>query len=1178
VIGERLGPYRILSELGAGGMGTVYLAEGDEGKVALKVIHPHLVESGGIFKRFLREAELGRRVVDGHVVATLGAGHADVEGRRVHYLVMEFVQGRTLREMLASLGAFPEALLREVALQAAAGLVAIHAARIVHRDLKPENILITDDQRVRIMDLGVAKLQEATFALTSEGQFAGSLLYAAPEQLTGDQVGPAADLYSLGVVLYELATAENPFRRDGAGAIIHAQLDDVPARADDRNPEVSPFLAEVIATLLAKKPAERFASAELLKSVLEEGERSSWWGEREARLRRLRAALPTIRVRRETSLLARDDALAELRHAWSEARRGKGRPLLVEGEAGIGKTRLVDEFVRSLEGQEVHVLYGAYPPHGATGGFWEALRNRFPGDLVTALSGYLEVTPSLVPAFAALVRNDSPPPGSAPLAPDAVATVACHLVRALAAEKPCLWIVEDLQFADAAGRGLFLALARAIEGHRVLLLGTTQPGLPAQEFGALPRIALRRLGAREVIELLREAFRSEHLARKLGGTIAYKSDGVPFFVFELIRALKEGRFVEVLPDGTYIQTEVISDLEVPSAVKDLLEARMRDLDRDQRAILDVAAVEGVAFDPALVAAVLDMKKVQVLRELAEIERRLGLVHCGAGLTRFDHNQLQEVLYQQLPPDLRAEYHALLADAFHAREGEQGGGGEGQFFLAYHHLRGSRPREALPHLERALRHLEQAQRHEIAADVGRRALPFLEGPERVRLLVRLARLEQILGQPLEERRAAEEAVALADTFPEEKGLRAEARHALALSLSYQGNAEQAQALMAEAVRLAEEAGDRRREMLTRRGLGTLALRADLDEAERQYERSLALAREIGDRDGETAALINLGIVAWHRGDLAASEARYLEGLALARAEGHLLWESNAIGNLGALYSDMARLEEAREQMVRQLELARQIGHRLGEANASGNLGLIAVERGFMKEAQERFQRHLELAHELADRDGIASAVGNLGAVAAMLGRFERSLELHEQRLAMARAAGNRRTEALSLSAIADVHEQRGELEEAEELYREALALRRETGPPAMIAWALVGLARVLDAEGCEAEARTAVDEACAIATESGALEPRLLAAVYRAVLHREADEGIPRELWEQPGIGIYTRLEARYRFWRATGDRAHLAEAHRLLMHLRDHAPETDCESLLTNVPLHREIVQAWEEP
>jgi eukaryotic-like serine/threonine-protein kinase len=266
---RNLGPYSLGREIGRGGMGTVYEATDTRSgaRVAVKLLHPYL---HSLRERFAREARLGREVEHRNVVRTLDFVSVDA----YDLLVMEYVEGRTLREMAGT--AVAEPLLRDLARQTAEGLAAIHAAGIVHRDLKPENILVDGEGVVRIMDLGIAKPSDTSVALTQPGQFLGSLPYAAPEQCAGGEAGPPADLYALGVILYELATGGNPFRADTPGASLRAQIALVPPPVAS----VSPFLGEVIGTLLAKDPARRFPSARVLATALAKGEQGAWWTSR----------------------------------------------------------------------------------------------------------------------------------------------------------------------------------------------------------------------------------------------------------------------------------------------------------------------------------------------------------------------------------------------------------------------------------------------------------------------------------------------------------------------------------------------------------------------------------------------------------------------------------------------------------------------------------------------------------------------------------------------------------------------------------------------------------------------------------------------------------------------------------------------------------------------------------
>jgi tetratricopeptide (TPR) repeat protein len=973
---------------------------------------------------------------------------------------------------------------------------------------------------------------------------------------------------------------------------------------------VTGFFAECVATLLSKQPDERFASTEELHSVLARGEASPWWQEVAPRLRRAVAHLPKIRVRREAKLHGRDGDLGVLNEAWERAKGGQGNTVFLEGEAGIGKTRLVDAFLQGLADRNIHVLYGSYPPSGGLGGISQAVLGKFgEAGLAQALAPYLTVTPSLVPAFAARMRHESPPTGCEPLTSGALQTVCVHLMRALARERPLIWILDDLHFAPKESRDAALSLARAVEGHRVLLVATARPGVPDEELAYfsrlenLRRLTLARLGGREIIELLEDAFQSEQLAEKLGVKITKKSDGVPFFVFEMIQGLKEGQFIRQLPDGTYVQTREIDEIEVPSAVRELIEGRLRGLTDEDRNLLDVAAVQGLEFDPDLVARVWELKRVL----------------AGRGF-RFDQNQIQEVIYLNLAAALRSEYHTLLADAYADRCGGTPRDGDA-VFLAHHYLCGSRPDEARRHLDPAFTHLEASYGNEALVALARRALEeqdLLAGGERVDVLLRLAERLDMLARRDEERAVLDEALALADEVGAPAPC-ARARIALGWHLIRIADYAAAQALLERALDLARETGDKKIEAAATRNLGNVFVRrgryeparahyatalalaretgdgkgevratASLgsvfrgqgryEQARAQYERALALARAIGDRAGEAGAEANLGVVLFDQGRHEEARAQFERHLALCREIGDRSGERRATGNLGAVLGAQGRYEEARTHQEVRLALTREIGDRAGEADTLGNLGVAFWKEGRLEQAQAQFEKQLALTRAIGERAGEARALGNVAYMLWREGRLEQARARFEESLALAREIGHRNQEGYALSSLASLTRDEGDTETALRMYREVLQLRRALGERGTTARTLLALGEIEYELGDPARAAAELDEAVVLAREVKQPPTIVLATVLRARLPGGDARAAAAALEEYEHRAEHgTKMEAHFRLWELTQDGSHLEEAHRLLTFMRDHAPGDCRTSMIENIPLHRDIMRAWEE-
>jgi len=285
---ERIGPCRLIRQLGRGGAATVFLGEMVEPRrfaapgtqVAIKVLHPHLLAENAQ-ARLEREALLGATVQHPAFVPTHALESAELGGIEIHFLIQEYVSGRSLREIMRAGAPLADPVIRDLGRQMADGLQVLHEHGAVHRDLKPENVLLTAGDRVRILDLGIAHLRDGeSTPMTVTGLFLGSTRYAAPEQFDDGPLGQATDLYSLGVLMYEAATGVQPFDGGSAPAIMRLHLHHTPSPPRERNPQLTALLDAVIMHLLHKEPHHRLGPASELARILAEGEESKWWRRR----------------------------------------------------------------------------------------------------------------------------------------------------------------------------------------------------------------------------------------------------------------------------------------------------------------------------------------------------------------------------------------------------------------------------------------------------------------------------------------------------------------------------------------------------------------------------------------------------------------------------------------------------------------------------------------------------------------------------------------------------------------------------------------------------------------------------------------------------------------------------------------------------------------------------------
>ena len=689
LVGQNLGHFQVLKHLGSGGMGEVYLAEDHRlrRKVALKLLPALFTKDTERLRRFEQEAQAASALNHPNIVTIYEIGEATAG----HFIVMELIEGRTLRAMIGQPLA-PDAL-AELGGQIVRALGVAHAAGIIHRDIKPENIMVRTDGLVKVLDFGLARLTRGNTALTetesvvgtTPGMVLGTVRYMSPEQARGEKVGDATDIFSLGLVFYEMATGQHTFRADSPIGVLHAIISQPPVAPSRLNPEIPATLDALILQMLEKDARLRPTAVEVNAALTEMA------GKR-ARPETGRAMLSTKR-----HTVGREKERAELRAGFEAVTAGRGLLLCAAGEPGIGKTTLVEDFLSEVtasgepcaiaRGRSSERLAGteAYLP------FLEALDSLLHGEANESMTRLMRL---LAPTWYAQVA-----PLSAEDASDArvLAEVKMGSQERLKRElfaylqevsrlRPLVLFFDDLHWADVSSIDLLAYLATKFGEMRVLIVTTYRPSdlllakhpflqvkLELQGRGACREILLEFLSAGEVEKYLALDFPEHRFPAELPRLIHAKTEGNPLFMADLVRYLRD-RKVIAEEQGRWTLAQSVPEIErdLPESVRSLIERKIAQLSENDRRLLVAASVQGYEFDSAVVAKALAADPGEVEERLEALERVYGFVRLveerefpDRTLTlryRFVHVLYQNALYGSLRPTRKAQLSTAVAEA------------------------------------------------------------------------------------------------------------------------------------------------------------------------------------------------------------------------------------------------------------------------------------------------------------------------------------------------------------------------------------------------------------------------------------------------------------------------------------------------------------------------------------
>ena len=1157
-VGTSLGRYLIQDFLGRGGMGRVYRARGPDGEVALKLIHPQFLEQEDFLRRFLLEAGAGKRVKHPNVVRTHGVEIVPFGDLQQALLVMEYVPGRTLLQWQLDEGLAPDPLLREIASGLAGGLHAIHAAGVIHRDLKPENVMLTAGHRVKIMDLGVARLRTDEVRLSRTGHFVGSLLFAAPEQLSdsGMRSGPAADLYAMGLVLYVLATGDHPFPYTTAGEVINAHLNEAPVPVRERASDITPFMEAVIHCLLEKRPVDRFQNALALTETLQAGDASAWWRERRALQSE---SVDAGDVTPQCPVRGRPTELRELASCWRHAHHGRGRLVLVRGDVGIGKSRLVDAFLEGLEMRPGTVGIGdcvkSHSPHGALADVLSGLAQDATG--FERAKASLDGTPPLHAALEALIK-DAPHP-TVP-EPQDLERAVTRVIGRMAEEAPRVIVFEDAHLMTPAERHILDALARLAPRCSLLLVVTLEPDIDERFRDRLlcirhaRSLEMRDLAHAAATRLISDQIGSSTLAGELAPELLARAGGNPMYLSILLEDMKSRHALERGPGGHWQRAPNVAYAGVPPSLRRMFDSRLARLEPPHLALLDAAAVQGEAFELSLLAAVLDRSLREVTTDCERLTRAPHLLKYENDGWHLDPPLLREVVLGRLAPETQRSLHARCADALAQGAGSVGPGtaSDVSVRITRHRLRAGQGSEIGSHVGSALARLEEDLSYDEYVSLSDDILAERERLDAdlvMEILLGRVRVFEILGRRDQQRRALratrDHAVAHGVAVP------AVAEESEARLLFARGDLQAARSCFEQRLAEAVQAGDRAAQSRASRGLGRVVGRqGDAVGARRFHERGLLLARAARCVREELACHDDLATWFESQGQDARARLHRSRHLDHSVRVGDLGQAARAHGGLARMAARCGRFREAQVHYDRELHLARDIGDRAQEGRALRGLGRLHLARGRLLQSRDAYDRAERVALESGRELDAASVWVDRARLSLLCGESD-DLMRHAMR-ALSKAQRLRvtglETAALSLAGLAA--EEREDFDEALDWYEQSLGERSHGRPVGGEVQSQLGFARVLRHLGQSRDAAAVLRRVIETSRALNLVGPQLAASAMAAAgLDIPATDVLALLVRHVDRLTVHERLHVHLELAAATGDPQHERVASSLLADL-----------------------------
>ena len=970
--GTRFGNYEILSAIGAGGMGEVYCARDCRlgRQVAIKTLSGQFAPSQEHLQRFEREARSASALNHPNIVTIFELGQVD----GTYYIAMELVQGVLLRELIAR-GTMPLRKVMHIATQIAEGLAKAHETGVVHRDLKPENLMVSQDDFVKILDFGLAKLANSKDGITDSltqtipGTVMGTAGYMSPEQANGEELDFRSDQFSFGSVLYEMVTGQPPFRRATPAETMVAILREEPAPVATLNPQAPAPLCWLLERCLAKKPEGRYASTlDLARDLAAIRDRVGDTAAKEAVTR------PSNLPAQRTTFVGRE---AEIEAVQQLLLRPEAQLITLTGPAGIGKTRLALQVAGGgLDHFPGGVFFVPLAPVSdpgllpATIAQTMGLRGSGGQPAVELLKDYLQA-PSR--SLALLVMDNFE-----------------HLMSAAELVAELLTVGSKLKILVTSRAPLHIYGENEFPVPPLPLPSSTGTPSP-QELAQSPAVKLFLQRATAV----KPDFKLGKDNAQAVAQICARLDGLPLAI-ELAAAR-----IKLLPPAT-LQNRLDSRLR-------LLTGGARDLPLRQQTLRGAIDWSYGLLDPAeqklfrRVSVFVSGCTLEAVEAVCDTKGDLGIDVLEGMASLVDKSLAQQISARAdesrfvMLETIREYGLECLASS---GEEETTRRAHAAYCLV---LAEEQASNAAQTVEAASLDLLESEH-----DNCRAALDWLIRKQNAEWGLRLAAALFGFWGTRDHLTEGRERLAKVLQLPGAAALsnaRARALFAAGVLAGDQGDYTSSAALFEESLAIARHLNDKWGTAIALNALAVIAgNRGDLTAARRLAEQNVLAWRELGDRAGVGRSLSNLASVVKSQGDYSQAHSIFQECFSIFSELHDRGGMARALNHQGDIARDQGNTVEAAKLYSESLSMFREMDDRWGIAGCLADLGALVCEQGDHPGSQSLFAKSMTIFQELGHKRGIARLLECLASAAAVQGEAERSLRLAGAAAALRRNLG------------------------------------------------------------------------------------------------------------------------------------------------------------------------------